>query len=66
MVIDNIVEYLNYEVVTKIEVVRESSSDFPTVSFYNLRHNQNFSLEDILIKCNFNDNECSANDFKVK
>ena len=67
MMTDGVYEYLNYDVVTEIEVVYEMPTQFPTVTFFNLKNPKaNYSLENILISCYFNDDKCSANDFDYK
>lgn len=67
LIVSNIFDYLDYEVVTKIQIINESLMPFPTVTFYNLNNVKiNDSLDDILIFCNFNNEDCSAKDFRVK
>jgi hypothetical protein len=59
-----IIDYLNFEVVTQIKLIQESPTEFPTVTFYNLKSN-NLSLASILASCRFNDNDCTASDFET-
>lgn len=66
MIIDKFLTYLKFEVVTKIDVIPESSSEFPTITFYSLKHpKSNYPLNDIIIDCKFNDYNCTVNDFDV-
>lgn len=65
MIIINILDYLEYDVTTKIVVVKEYPTQFPTITFYNLKNYKlNYSLDDILINCNFNDDFCKSTDFE--
>ena len=67
MVTNSILDYFKYEVVTQIRVVHETPTQFPTVTFYNLKnHNENASLSDVLISCSFNSQSCEATDFETK
>jgi hypothetical protein len=59
-------DYLDRELVTKTQVVTESLSLFPTVTFYNLFPQESFNKrefkkDDIILSCSFNedtDDEC--------
>ncbi len=54
-VIDIIKTYLNYEIVTKIDVITEIPTDFPAITIINQRNKKsNKSLKEMLILCNFN------------
>ena len=67
MVVTNLLDYLDYEIVTKFQVNNESPMVFPTITFYNLNKlKQPYSLDEILISCSFNDAGCSDKDFEVK
>lgn len=64
IIIDNINKYFDYEVVTKIDKVEESKADFPALTFYNINDPAgNFSLQDIMIDCFFNNLVCNESDF---
>lgn len=63
-VIENVQQFLDYEVITKIDIVDEFKSRFPAVTFYNLNApTANFSLNDIMIDCYFNNEICNETDF---
>jgi hypothetical protein len=65
-VIDIIKTYLNYEIVTKIDVITEIPTDFPAITIINQRNKKsNKSLKEMLILCNFNLEECNENDFDM-
>lgn len=67
MVITNVFDYLEFEVVTKYQIINESPMIFPTITFYNLNKLQtNYSLDDIFIFCSFNDEDCYPKDFEIK
>lgn len=58
--------YLDHEVITQIDVVYELPTQFPTVTFFNLRDSRaKIPLEDLLIECTFNDDVCTASDFDM-
>jgi len=59
-VIKTIKAYLDYEIVTNIDVITEIPTDFPAISLINLR-NQKLKkpLNEIMIYCNFNLEECN-------
>jgi len=61
---NSIIEFLNYDVVTEIDLVYEMPTQFPTVTFFSLKNpKENNSLNDFLISCHFNDFKCTADDF---
>ena len=63
-VFNGIIGYLNYEVVTKIDVIDESKSEFPAVTFFILKNPKaNISLDDLLCFCQFNSENCTSKDF---
>jgi hypothetical protein len=65
-VIGTINRYLNYEIVTNIDVITEIPTDFPAITIINLRNRKsNISLSEIMTICNFNLEECDANDFEM-
>jgi hypothetical protein len=65
-VIGTVNTYLNYEIVTKIDVITEIPTDFPAVTIINLRNRKsNITLNELMIYCNFNLEECNANDFEM-
>jgi hypothetical protein len=65
-VIQTINTYLSYEIVTKIDVITEIPTDFPAITLINLRNRKNnMSLNEIMILCNFNLEECNENDFDM-
>jgi len=65
-VIGTINRYLNYEIVTNIDVITEIPTDFPAITIINLRNRKsNISLSEIMTICNFNLEECNANDFEM-
>ena len=49
MVIRSIFQYLQFEVVTKIDIINESPTEFPTITFFNLKHS----------KCSYHDTKMS-------
>jgi hypothetical protein len=65
-VIKTIKAYLDYEIVTNIDVITEIPTDFPAISLINLR-NQKLKkpLNEIMIYCNFNLEECYEKDFEM-
>jgi hypothetical protein len=65
-VIGTINRYLNYEIVTNINVITEIPTDFPAITIINLRNRKsNISLSEIMNICNFNLEECNENDFEM-
>ena len=63
-VIDSLNDYLNYEVVTKIDIIEELPIQFPAITFYNPKDaKNNISLNNSIIVCFFNGDLCSDNDF---
>jgi len=56
--------YLNYEIVTNIQVINEIPTAFPAVTFYFLKNNRfNLLNNSIILKCSFNKIKCDSNDF---
>ncbi len=67
MVKNSISDYYQYEAVTQIRITQEAPTQFPTVTFYNLRNQQeNTSLKDVLLSCTFNSKSCNDSDFETK
>jgi len=65
-VIGTIKTYLNYEIVTKIDVITEIPTEFPAVTIINLRDRKSKTpLNEIMIYCNINLEECNENDFEM-
>jgi len=65
-VIGTIETYLNYEVVTIIDVIAEIPTDFPAITIINLRDRKsNVSLSEMMNLCIFNLEECDDNDFEM-
>jgi hypothetical protein len=65
-VIGTVNTYLNYEIVTKIDVITEIPTNFPAITIINLRNKKmNISLNELMIYCNFNLEECDENDFEM-
>lgn len=59
--IRNVTAYLSYEIVTKIDTIYETQSQFPTLSFCNTA-TFTTSLEKIILHCQFNsNNDCFVN-----
>ena len=55
MVYSTVINYLKYEVITKIDVIKELPAEFPAVTIINLRNPKcNASLSKIMINCRFN------------
>ncbi len=56
--------YLEYEVVTRIDDWYKSPLEFPAVTFCNLnRPKTTYTLDQILIDCQFNSKDCNSSDF---
>ncbi len=50
IVFDTINKYLDYEILTKIDVISEIPADFPAITIINLRNRKsNISLNNIII-----------------
>ena len=63
-VMQTIDTYLGYEIVTKIDVITEIPTDFPAITLINLRNRKsNKSLNEIMIYCTFNLEDCNENHF---
>ena len=57
-------DYLNYDVITKIELINENPMRFPAFTICNTIDSQN-TIDKMLFSCDFNDKEiCGANDFE--
>jgi hypothetical protein len=66
MVYKTISNYLEYEIVTKIEYIRENPIEFPAVTIRNLRNSKNvIKLKDLILLCFFNNKICDENDFET-
>ena len=64
MFVDTVVNFLEYEVVTKVEIIKEVLAKFPAVTFFSLKDPQhNVSLRDIMVLCKFNTQPCDVNNF---
>ena len=65
-VVGTINTYLKYEIVTKIDVITEIPTSFPAITIINLRNKKiNMSLNEIMILCNFNLEECTEDEFDM-
>ena len=63
-VIDSLNDFLNYEVVTKIDMIDELPIQFPAVTFYNPKDaKNNITINSSIIVCHFNSDLCSDDDF---
>ena len=61
---NSIMSFLDYEVVTKIELIPENPTQFPTVTLCNLNaKNSKYNLNETIIECQFNGNSCSLTEF---
>lgn len=63
-VIQAIKNYLDFEVVTKIEVIHESPTEFPTITFINSKNRQQDILKNLKF-CYYNFKECNISDFET-
>ena len=60
-----VIDYSKFDVVSQTDIFYEIPTQFPTVTFYNLKAQKtNYSLEQILISCTFDDQPCYASDFE--
>ena len=57
--------YLNYEIVTNIQVINEIPTAFPAVTFYFLKNNRYGLLNNSIVKCFFNKIRCNSSDFHL-
>lgn len=65
-IVNSLLDFLNFDVVTQVDVIYEIPTLFPTVTFYNLKTlKSNFTLDQILLFCSYDAEPCSANDFEV-
>lgn len=63
LVSKSIIEYLNFEAVTKIDVINETPTQFPAITIYNLKDGKsNISLSSIMYGCLYSGGLCSADD----
>ena len=58
-----VLDYLNYDVIVKIKTIKETPTEFPTISFLYDSIDEK-PLENTLISCKFNGINCSENDFE--
>ena len=64
--INALLNYLEFDVITNIEVINEISTEFPAVTFYNLKNNKaNISLNEIMVSCRYQSEGCTADDFEM-
>ncbi len=64
MVYSTVSSYLEYEIVTKIEIIHEIPLQFPAVTFVNEKNPKaNIKLDNIIISCIFDNKACKENDF---
>lgn len=67
LIVESIASFLSYEVVTRIDDWPKSPLEFPAVSFCNLNKPKTaYSLDEILIFCEFNSKNCTSSEFFVK
>ena len=65
-IVSSILDFLNYDVVTQVDVIYEIPTQFPTVTFNNLKSQKtNYTLEQILIYCSYDEQPCNVNDFEI-
>lgn len=65
VLIKEIESYLNYEVIANIDIRRESSAQFPTITFCVFDPpDKPLSLNEILLLCYFNANPCNWTNFE--
>ena len=66
MSVRSVSNYLSHNVITQLDVIYELPTQFPTVTFFNLRNSKSkMRLENLLIDCFYNDDVCNATDFDV-
>lgn len=66
-IISSFIDFFNYDVVTQIDIVYEIPTQFPTVTFHNLKTlKSNYSLAEILISCTYDNENCTSDDFEQK
>ena len=67
IVTKSIIEYLDFETVTKINVINETPTQFPAITIYNLKDEKsNISLSSIMFGCLYSGGACSPdNDFDL-
>ncbi len=58
--------YLDYEIITSINVINKIPAEFPAVTLYLIKNNKaNFPLYSIMSDCTFNQNDMSSEDFEM-
>ena len=61
---DSIMSYLEYDVVTRIDLIYENPARFPAITFCNLNKKfTKYNLNETLIDCGFNRSECLTSEF---
>jgi len=64
LITKSISSYMEYEVISRIDDWYKSPLDFPAVTFCNLnRPKTNYSLDEVLLYCQFNSKQCNSSDF---
>ncbi len=58
-------DYFDYNVVTTISLIRENEINFPTITFC-FNDGSDYDLRTILIKCSYNNIQCSPDEFEKK
>lgn len=61
-VTDSVLSYLEYNVITEMQIIKEQRTIFPTVTICNL--NKGYQLEQALMDCWFSNEHCSRDEFK--
>lgn len=60
------VKYLDYEVVSRIDVINELPTEFPAVTFYNLKDSKaNKTFKEISLLCIYKQTICHENDIEM-
>ena len=58
-VVSGVLNYLQWNVITQIDINYEIPTQFPTITFYPLTvQKTNYTLDDILISCYFDEEPC--------
>ena len=61
---DSIMSYLDYDVVTRIDLIQENPAPFPTITFCNLNKKYSkYNLNETLIDCTFGPSKCLSSEF---
>lgn len=64
-VINGVLDYLQWNVITQIDIKYEIPTPFPTVTFTPLKKQKtNYTLDEILISCYFDEIQCNESDFR--